>query len=350
MLLSVVPFGELTKLFQILLIIMLSILAFSVLFTVLIHYRRRRTKQCIPDDEDLHHYIAESSPEKFWYKANDGTLIYLDHTGLLKEYRNKLSYSHARYAALQQDFNRLESGFTGSFYSNKTKSNYIKKIVMENTELQVQLTDENILNENSIPDKQLKDHEYLNDLLAEKKRQIEFLQNQIDLRIKNFHYSEKEKGEIKSKLEESEQTRNKIEVELESLRKHLVESQQEIDNLSTSLEEKQGRLTEAGQILDTKRDQIIYMESVLLDVNNQNQLLNAAAADAEDKYKALEQQLQANESKFIAMEQKLLANKRMLQRLYNEFAATMQEEAEMSPVIHLRPEHINSEWEETAMQ
>ena len=97
------------------------------------------------------------------------------------------------------------------------------------------------------------------------------MQNQIDLRIKNYHYSEKEKGEIKSKLEESEQTRNKIEVELESLRKHLVESQQEIDNLSTSLEEKRGRLTEAGQILDTKRDQIIYMESVLLDVNNQNQ-------------------------------------------------------------------------------
>ena len=79
-------------------------------------------------------------------------------------------------------------------------------------------------------------------------------------------------------------------------------------------------------------------------------MLNAAAADAEDKYKALEQQLQAKESKFIAMEQKLLANKRMLQRLYNEFAATMQEEAEMSPVIKLRPDHMNSEWEETAMQ
>ena len=45
---------------------------------------------------------------------------------------------------------------------------------MENTELQVQLTDENIVNENSIPDNQLKEQEYLNDLLLKRKDRSSF--------------------------------------------------------------------------------------------------------------------------------------------------------------------------------
>jgi hypothetical protein len=333
MLLTIAPFGEFTKLFQVLLLIILPVLAFSLLATVLLHYgRKRRKKEASLDDETLHTYVAGSSPENFCYKASDGNFVYLDHTGLLREYRKKLSYSQAKYVALQQDFKKLESGFARSGPRNIIYPDHLKKITMEHTTIQQQQLVEDNINEASALNNGLKEQDYLNDLLTEKKKQIEFLQNQIDLRIKSYHYAEKEKEELRQKWEQSEQTRNKAE--------------EELGNLQASLDEKLSRVAEVEQILQGKQDHVIYMENLVQEMKTQNQLLSAAAADAEDKSRSLREKLETEEARAMAAEQKLLANKRVLQRLYSEFTTCLQEETEEPPLIPLRPDYINNEWSE----
>ncbi|HUR65209.1 MAG TPA: hypothetical protein VMZ03_02560 [Chitinophagaceae bacterium] len=340
MLLTIAPFGEFTKLFQVLLLIILPLLAFSMLATVLLHYGKKRKKERVMCEESLHTYIAGSLPENFCYKTSNGEFIYLDHTGLLKEYRNKLSYSHARYAALQQDFKRLESGFSGPPYINRIYSDHPQKISMEHPAIHT--THMNI-SETLPPHNEIKENEYLHDLVDEKKKQIEFLQNQIDLRIKSYHYAEKEKEEMRLKWESSEEKRNNAE--------------QELANLQASMEERSHRVAEVEQILQAKQEQVVYMENVLQEVKAQNEVLCAGASDAEDKNRRLEQKLEIEEAKVGAMEQKLIANKHLLRRLYNEFSVCLQDETAEPQVIALRPDYITHEWpeksaltEETAVQ
>lgn len=332
MLLTIAPLGEFTKLFQVLLLIILPVLAFSMLTTVLLHYGRRRKKENVQDDESLHTHVAGSSPENFCYKTSQGDFVYLDHTGLLREYRKKLSYSQAKYVALQQDFKKLESGLAGSGYGRIIDPDHLKKTTMEHTAIQQQHPSKENVNDVPVHPNGFQEQDYLNDLLTEKKKQIEFLQNQIDLRIKSYHYAEKEKEELRLKWELSEQTRTK--------------TQEELGNLQASFEEKSIRVTEVEQILQGKQSQLIYLENLVQEIKTQNNVLSAAAADAEDKNRFLQEKLHTEEARTLAMEQKLLSNKRVLQRLYNEFASCLQEETEEPPVIILRPDYLNNEWSE----
>lgn len=362
MLLTAALFDELSKLMQIILWIILPLLLFSALVTVLIHYGRKWNKNDNEEEGEVQIDIAGSSPDNFCYRTEEGKFVYLDHTGLLREFRKKLLYSHARYAALKQDFRKLKSGNAGFIpdtanclpdYKNSNMENIVnssfaclqgddslvsdKDSIAENelspgSNASEQAGPEensstNFLQEDSELKNQTQDQAWFSDLLDEKKKQIEFLQNQIDIRVKKYHSSEQERAALRAELE----------------------------FFRNSLTEKDALLNANQQMRKQEQDQTIYLENLLKETKEQNQLLNAVIADSQDKNEALLQQLQAEETRVIAMEKKLLANKQLLHRLYNEFAACLNEETDTSPVIALRPDYINmanvnSEWDETAVQ
>ncbi len=355
MLLSTVLFIEFTKFIQVFLLIIIPVLLLSVGITVFLHYRRRHNKKIIENDEEIDMNIALSSPENFCYRTGDGKFVYLDHTGLLRDFRKKLSYSYARYAALEQDFHKMKStGFDGSDNDkarlNNHKNNNMEQIA-ENTRPDTE-DDFKSANDEIDPQKKLAmEYACLKDLLEEKKTQIGFLLNQIDLRIKSYHESEKGRRSIVSELEEVRQIQQKTNEELESVKSLLADKEEEIEKFRLALQEKENHFFENQQTLKSKTDQIIYLENMLQELKGQNQILNASVADGNERYEAVREQLATEESRYIAMEQKLLANKQLLQRLYKEFSSCINEEIPAVPVITLRKDYIEAkkEWDETAV-
>jgi chromosome segregation ATPase len=352
MLLSTALFIEFTKFIQVFLMILLPVLLLSVGVTVFLHYRRKRNKDIIESDEETELDIAVSSPENFCYKTGDGKFIYLDHTGLLEDFRRKLSYSNARYAALEQDFRKMKSTISDD---NKTRfSNHKNNNMEQSAENMFPDTENDFKNANeeiTHQEKQAMEYSCLKDLLEEKKTQISFLQNQIDLRIRSYHESEKGKSKIVSELEELRQIQQSKNEELDSLKGLLADREGEIEKIRLTLQEKENQFSENQQIVKSKTDQIIYLENILQELKEQNQVLNASVADSNERYEAVRGQLEAEESRSIAAEQKLLANKQLLQRLYKEFSSCINEEISTAPVITLRSDYIEAktEWDEKAV-
>ncbi len=344
-----IPLGEFASMFQVLLMIVIPILIFSILTTVAYHYRRKGNKKNAKADETMHAFVGGSSPENFCYRTDDGQFVYLDHTGLLKEYRKQLSYSHARYAALQQDIKKLRS-ISGASVFDKIWSIHSKKTTMEHFQHSTSEPMDQHSGQSLVTPGPGNEQDYLNDLLEEKKKQIAFLQDQIDLRIRSFHEVDKVLKETKARLEESEKIRLQTDEVLTSLQTNHVIEQQAVNDLRSSLEEKHLLLSGFEQKMEAKDQQLVYLENQLQEFKDQNQLLNAVAADAEDKNTLLQSKLELEESKVSAMEQKLASNKRLLQRLYSEFSACMLEETEASPVIQLRTDYKSNEWEEVVVQ
>lgn len=394
---------EFAKFLKIISWIVLPVLLATVLITVFIHYRRRKKQKA--EDTGIDEKIFPASPE---HDGNDGTAgayVYFDHSGLIRQYKNKLSYNHAKYAALKQDFEKLELKYTAVIDSGLIQPfNNEKNTKMENTIEQLQtrilaLTEdynadkreltarleqldrsyksleaeneslleqinmqtatddekEIIVNrwkeENSVLRNQLGEQQYLRDLVEEKKAQIEFLQNQVEQRLKNYHLAEQQRGEIYTELEKLRQNRA---VEMEAIKSELNASQVSNNKLKISVEEIEKQLEEKQQFVISKLDQITYLENVLQELREQNEMLNASVADNADRVAVLQQQLEDEQSRSGMLEQRLVSNRQLLHRLYKEFSTCIEEESLESPVVTLRPSYISkvntADWDETAAQ
>ena len=97
MLLATGAWIEFGQFLRIVLWLFLPIFVVSFFLTSWYHYRRRKKKETVDEPSSL-------PPDKL----HTGDYILFDHTDLLRQYRNKLSFSEAKYAALKRDFERME--------------------------------------------------------------------------------------------------------------------------------------------------------------------------------------------------------------------------------------------------
>lgn len=114
MLLSVGAFSEFTRFMQISFLIVLPLLAVMIGITAIIHYRKNKNKS-LPGDKDTVEQLIDGTPEGLNYEKEDADYVYYDQSGLISAYKKKLIYSHARFTALQQDYETL---------LRQTKKNY----------------------------------------------------------------------------------------------------------------------------------------------------------------------------------------------------------------------------------
>ncbi len=389
MMLAAGPLIEFAKFLQIVSWIILPVLLTAVLITVFIHYRRKkkREKEDFDPDEDLLLSYADNESDS----NATGAYVLFDHSGLIRQYQNKLSYNQARYTALKHDFEKLERKYSNALETGIPLIN-IKNNDMENNTEQLQIVVDKVREEYTAEKKELlarleqldrsyksleseneslleqvnmrtvtddekgiivnqwkeeniqlknqvKEQQYLKDILEEKKAQIEFLQNQAEQRIKNYYSSEQQKNEMTAELEVS--------------KKELIRNREELNRLQTDFQERDDQLEENQLLLISKLDHITYLENMLQELRQQNEMLNAAVGDGHDRVASLQQQLEDERSKLVLTEQKLLTNKQLLHRLYKEFSACMEEEGEVPPVVTLRPAYISKaseDWDETAVQ
>jgi chromosome segregation ATPase len=335
--------GEFAKIMEVITWIVLPLLVFSFLTTILLHYGRKwrnnREEENIPND------IGNAIPESFCYKTGDGTLVYLDHTGLLRDLRNKVSYHHARFAALKQDYKKLESGNPGIFQNND------KTYSMEQEEKQTGINGIHLdqhpaayKEEYRVLKDKIAEQEYLKEVLVEKKAQIDFLQNQLEQRIKMTHQSEQQKEEL------CNENKN-LGHEISRLENELASSKEEITNVKKEITSKEIQLQEIREASSSSASQVIWLENSLQELKQQNELLNAAAGDNNDTITSLRELLEKEQQRAVMAEQKLLSNKELLARLYKDFTAFIsEEETSASPVIPLNAGYTKAGWVESVVE
>lgn len=254
MLLAAGAVSEIIRFVQVLCWIILPVLALVILLTVFLHYRKKKKNksEALPAEELL------PVPATLIQGKKPADYILFDHSGLVDQYHNRLCHSQAKYTALRHDFSRLETKYTAlALYASnhtynpkeKTMENpavqlspvmqeeidsLIKKhkaekqdwkeknerlahsyrsLEQENNLLQAKLelatatTEEEralLVNkwaeENSILKDKLAEHDYLSDIVEEKKSQITFLQNQLEQKIVLQHAAEHQTSQLHSEL------------------------------------------------------------------------------------------------------------------------------------------------------
>lgn len=365
------PSFELIRFVQILAWIILPVLILVVSVTLFLHYRKKKNAEAITDPEDIENNFILASPERFNHSVKDGEYVYFDHSGLIREYKNRMFYNHARYAALRKDYAMLEakySSLSDGALLPKVRDKLLKKhkrkhmknhneqvspvvtdmpagdfandpkelsdklqqlnraysrLEEENRFLQEQVSlhtatedEKNVVvnrwkEECASMKNKVAERNYLEELLEEKKAQIGFLQNQLEQRIRNQHQAEQQRQQTIEEMEQQKQLQQNF--------------MRETDELKIQL--------------SSRIDQITYMENVFRETKEQNELLNAEMADKRDQIEILQQQVLDERSKFQFVEQRLEANKQLLRRLYKEFSSCMDEE---SVVVEFRPTKIET--------
>lgn len=253
MLLAAGAVSEIISFIQVLCWIILPVLALAILLTVFLHYRKKRKNEAeaLPAEELL------PVPATLLQGKKAADYILFDHSGLVDQYHNRLCQSQAKYTALRHDFSRLETKYTAlALYASNHTYNpkeeemensalqlnpaiqeeidwLIKKhkaekqewkekndqlahsyrsLEQENNLLQAKLElatateegKESIVNkwaeENSILKDKLAEHDYLSDIVEEKKSQIIFLQNQLEQKIVLQHAAEYQTSQSQAEL------------------------------------------------------------------------------------------------------------------------------------------------------
>jgi chromosome segregation ATPase len=379
---------------QIFVWITLPVLLSAAMLTVYFHFRKRKKINRMAEEAENKFILA--TPEQFNHRVEDGDYVYFDHSGLIREYKSRMFYNHARYAALRNDYASLEAKYTSinnskSKARKKIKKNYMKnqldpqlpvntdklpeefvterkelsdkleqlgksyhrleeenRFLLEQVNLQTAGDDEKdrIVNRWKEESKTLREKvvekEYLEELLEEKKAQINFLQDQLEQRIKSQHQSDQQRLQAIVAMESAKQEQAAIIQQMDEVKSELLLKQEEIDKLQVSICEKEEQLSEKQQLAGNKVDQVTYLENVLRETKEQNELLNADLADRKDEIFRLQQQLSDEHSRLQYTEQKLLVNKQTLLRLHKEVSACISEEDhESSLVVSLRPSYLN---------
>jgi len=397
MLLAIGPSFEFVRFLQVLGWIILPVSLIALIITIVIHYRKKRSGNIDSDKEEK---LIQGSPEQLGYTKGDGEYVFFDHSALISQYKKRLSCNHARYAALRHDFDKLQVRYTDlanfaatKFTDKKTMSmentyeqmpqplqeditklaaTYqaekdellsrldevmlsLKTLETENRALQDQLNiqtapdDERAgilhrwIGENTALREKIAEQHCLQDVVDEKKSQIEFLQTQLENRVRNNHHSEQLRVKIATELEEERVQHVKTLQIVDSLKSELLQKQDETDRLQVVLCGKDEQLMEKQQQLNSKLDHIAWLENVLQETKQHNELLHASSLDDKNHIASLQGQFSNEQSRVQYLEQKLFSNKQLMQRLYKDLSSFVGEEDGQPPVITLRPDYINRE-------
>jgi chromosome segregation ATPase len=401
MLLATGPSFEFAKFIQVFCWIILPVSLLAIILTVFFHYWKKKTgnnKTTVEEEEFLN-----ASPEQVGYTRGDGEYISFDHSALISEYKRRLACNHAKYAALRQDFEKLEFKYTDLVATSSTTITHKKSTGMETNheqslrdeltvlsaaykaekeELQLQLGQMNqsfsdLEAENKSLQDQLKIHtvsedersnlihqwqeenaslkeqiagqEYLRDVVEEKREQIVFLQNQLEQRIKLNHQLDQQRLRAIAGMEEEKKRFAEVLHHSDGLKNEILQKQEEIDRLQMMLCGKEEQLTEKQNLVSSKLDHITWLENQLHQSKEHNHHLTGSLTETHNTITNLQEQLNREQTRNSQIEQKILTSQQAIQKLYKEFSLLMNKDGEQSPVIVLRPDYSKKETEEIAV-
>lgn len=365
------------KFLQIFLWISIPAFLVGLLITTVSHYNNKRKKQRGSE----HPFIFENEGSCVDY--DDVSLMPLNLQGNDQEtrkIRNYLSFSNARYIAIQKDFKVLTEKYQqlkGNFYQNSETKKFetmdtiqtdLQQISyqqidsikqqheIEKRELLAELDQltasfENLEKDNnSLRDqlnvycesgtgftsmiqkweeekaemkRRINEQEYLKDVLEEKKQQIVFLQQQLEQRIKNHHLVEQQFRELGIKFMEANE---KLEIKEQSGKEFQV-----------AVHDKEQEIIFLKEVLQTTTEKAGLLETAIKELQEQNSKFSFGLEEKNNLISDLQAQLaEANEAK-IKLEERLERSQTFFKGFHRKLSDILQEEIPESPVIVMKP-------------
>ncbi|HEU5167589.1 MAG TPA: hypothetical protein VFU29_18720 [Chitinophagaceae bacterium] len=374
------------KFLQIFLWISIPALLIGMFITTVIHYSNKRKKQ--------------KSEEQPFIFDNDDSCAGYDEVSLMplnlqgnsqetKKIMSYLSFSNARYIAIQKDFKMLTEKYQQlQGISNKyseTKNNETMETIqtdlqeisyqqidsirqqheIEKRELlaeldQLTVSFENLEKDNSSLRDQLNvysengtgfttmiqkweeekaelkrrisEQEYLKDVLDEKKQQIVFLQQQLEQRIKNHHLVEQQFRELGIKFMEANE---KLEIKDQSSKE-----------FQAAVHDKEQEITFLKEAAHSATANAAQLEATIKELQEQNSKFSCELQEKNDLISDLQTQLEeANEAK-IKLEERLERSQAFIKGFHRKLSDILQEEIPESPVIVMKPVYKQENKEE----
>lgn len=382
------------KFLQIFLWISIPAFLIGLLITTVIHYNNKRKKQ----KGSEHPFIFENDGSYAGY--DEVSLMPLHLQGNDQETRKimkYLSFSNARYIAIQKDFKVLTEKYQqlqGNVYQNSETKKYktmdtiqtdLQQISyqqidsikqqheIEKRELlaeldQLTVSFENLEKDNNSLREQLNvycengtgftsmiqkweeekaelkrrinEQEYLKDVLDEKKQQIVFLQQQLEQRIKNHHLVEQQFRELGLKFMEANE---KLEIKEQSGKE-----------FQAAVHDKEQEIILLKEVLQSATANAAQLEATLKELQEQNSKFSFGLEEKNKLISDLQAQLaEANETK-IKLEERLERSQTFFKGFHRKLSDILQEEIPESPVIVMKPvykqENIEEQMTESAIQ
>ena len=202
--------------------------------------------------------------------------------------------------------------------SGEQKHGGYEQQIKEMQLLLTQTEDEKTTLKNKITDQQ-----YLQDVLQEKKLQIEFLQNQLEQRIKTFREIEKDAADKTIQVQQSQILRENFEREMHALKEELHQQREEVSAWQQAVERSREESRQNQENLRSKTGHIENLERNLHEVQQQQAVLQLVLDDKQNMITSLQETLNREQQKTKDLEGKLVTNNQLLSKIYGDLSKSL---------------------------
>jgi chromosome segregation ATPase len=184
------------------------------------------------------------------------------------------------------------------------------------------------------------EQEYLKDVLEEKQLHIDFLQSQLEKRVKSYHEVEQDSVEKTDNFVRMEKENGMMRVQFNELKETITNLEKQTVDLQTVIDEKNREQTDLQESLNSKLTHITFLENAMSELQQQNAQFYAAATDNKSTISEMKEKLANEDKKMKIFADKLEANKTVLEKMYKELGSlVIAESITDSHVIHLQPDY-----------
>ncbi|MBO9201259.1 MULTISPECIES: hypothetical protein [Niastella] len=167
------------------------------------------------------------------------------------------------------------------------------------------------------------DQTYLQDVLQEKKLQIEFLQNQLEQRIKTFREVEKEAADKTVLVQQNQTARENFEREVHAMKEELHQQREEVSAWQQAVERSREENRQHQDNLRSKAGHIENLERNLHEVQQQQAVLQLVLDDKQNMITSLQESLHREQQKTKDLEGKLITNNQLLSKIYGDLSKSL---------------------------
>ncbi|TMI63458.1 MAG: hypothetical protein E6H07_11785 [Bacteroidetes bacterium] len=188
---------------------------------------------------------------------------------------------------------------------------------------------ENLLNEQKEEISRLKiiveEQVHLNDLLGESREQLNFVQNQLEQRIKANKVLEQRMNSVSEELSQSQFEFHEAGKKIINTANVLELKENEIGQLRLELDTKENELRQLREDIHAKNEQLIAVENSYNEILRENDQYKTAITNDHEFISSLNRDLSEEKQKNEHLQEQVRHNRRLLTRFYQELKSSVEE-------------------------
>lgn len=317
MLLASGPFSEFMQFIQVFFWITIPFLLLGILATVLLHYRKKKRGNV---EDELPLLLPAGLPAG--YSPVPSEYVVTASLQQIDEFRKRLTLSNAKFTLLKKDYDALGEKYNALVSPANTPE-----------------PDQNIMPmDNQTNNSRINEQEYLRDVLTEKKKQIEFLQIQIEQRIRDNHELETRFNDLSADYMGMKNVNEDLQRNLQAYEEELKAKQAKKEELISMVDllqqDKQSLLAE----LHESKSQANQLQILVEELKGENDQLNTQLDEKETAITRLEEQVAIYADRINKLNAKLDVNRKIMLHVRNEIGMAVEGELpeNYSPVITMK--------------